>query len=150
MTHQKKIWTHQISTRKKIGPTKYLRRHVDHETHNSTRPTIARDPRNLADSSYMIPLFLSVFLSSSFSSTISTSLSLFLSLLLSLSPPRPISLILSLPLCLFKMSFHGDRSTSFPRKSPFQLEALYLNIHKLDFSNKIPLKMSLFRVENGV
>ena len=101
--HEKKNWTHEIPKKAR-----------GNDGTQTTRPTIAHDPRNLAHSSYMISLFLSVFLSSSFSSTISTSLSLFLTLLLSLSPP--ICLILSLPLCLFKMSFNGDRSTSFPRK----------------------------------
>ena len=46
-THEKKFWTHKIPTRKKFEPTK-SRWHNDTR---STRPTMARDPQNLAYSS---------------------------------------------------------------------------------------------------
>ena len=77
-THEKKLWTHEIPTRKNLGPTKYPREKIwdprdkmwdprnTHEKkfgtyeiptkarwHNGTRPTrptMARKPRNLAHS----------------------------------------------------------------------------------------------------
>ena len=42
-THEKIFWTHEIPTRKIFGPTKAPR-------HDGTKPTITRDPRNLAHS----------------------------------------------------------------------------------------------------
>ena len=52
-THEKIFWTHEIPTRKSFEPTKYPRRH--HGT-RPTRPTMARDPRNLAHSNFSISI----------------------------------------------------------------------------------------------
>ena len=56
-TQEKKLWTHEIPTRKNFGSTKYpWEKFWTHETptkarrHCGTRPTMARDPRNLAHS----------------------------------------------------------------------------------------------------
>ena len=64
-THERKLWNHEILTRKNLEPTKYLRENIlksrnihekniqAHEKptkaqwHDGTRPTMARDPRNL-------------------------------------------------------------------------------------------------------
>ena len=64
-THERKLWNHEILTRKNLEPTKYLRENIlksrnTHEKnmqahekptkaqwHDGTRPTMARDPRNL-------------------------------------------------------------------------------------------------------
>ena len=132
-THDKKFQTQKIPTRKnfgptrkKFGPTKYPREkkldprntyegtvgrwHSNHETHNSTRSTkfstfLLHDFPISFCFSLLFFLFYYFYLSFPLS----------IPLTFSLPPPR-ISLILSLPLFLFKMSFHGDRSTSFPRK----------------------------------
>ena len=45
-THEKKIETHEIPTKKILGPTKGRW----HGGTRPTRPTMARDPRNLAHS----------------------------------------------------------------------------------------------------
>ena len=53
-THEKKFWTHEILTRKSLGPTKYPRGNILeprwHDVTRPTRPMIAQDPRNLAHS----------------------------------------------------------------------------------------------------
>ena len=65
-THKKKYWTHEIPTRKNLRPTKYPRENIldppnAHEKnfrtkrrHDATRPTMVRDPRNLAHSAFQI------------------------------------------------------------------------------------------------
>ena len=59
-TRQKEFWTHRILTRKSLGSSKYpqeknlghakyqLRKISDLRRHNCARPTMARDPQNLA------------------------------------------------------------------------------------------------------
>ena len=44
---RKKFWTHEILTRKTFAPISYPQMH---NISRPTRPTIARDPRNLAHS----------------------------------------------------------------------------------------------------
>ena len=48
-THRKKIYTHEIPTRKIFGPTKYQRRH-DREQNGTRLTKLTIDPRNLAHS----------------------------------------------------------------------------------------------------
>ena len=59
-THEKKFWTHKMPTSKGFGPTKYPREKKFgptqerwHDNTRPTRPTIARDPLNLAHSFYI-------------------------------------------------------------------------------------------------
>ena len=53
ITHEKKSYTHEILTRKKLGPTKYPRENIldprnTHEKNFQTHEgTMARDPRDL-------------------------------------------------------------------------------------------------------
>ena len=57
ITHTRKFWTHKTPTRKNLGPTKYPRqkifdpRNTDEGTmYDGTKPTMVRDPQNLAHS----------------------------------------------------------------------------------------------------
>ena len=60
ITNERKFWTHEIPSRKNFGPTKYPRENFRtheiptkegwHDGTTLTRPTMARDPRNLANS----------------------------------------------------------------------------------------------------
>ena len=45
---------------------------------------------------------------------------------------------------LFYSSFHGDTKTSFPRKSQFQLRALYLDFYMLDVLFVVPNAVLFF------
>ena len=49
-THEKKVWTYEIFTRKNFRPTKYPQRYDGTMALNPQRTTIAPDPRNLAHS----------------------------------------------------------------------------------------------------
>ena len=56
-TNEKKFQTHEIPTRKNYGPTKARW----HDSMRPTRPTMARDPRNLAHSINDILNFINLF-----------------------------------------------------------------------------------------
>ena len=62
---QEKKWTHDILTRKNFGHTKYpfgpRKYPLSHDGTKPTRPTIARDPRNLAHTFKLISVIFREF-----------------------------------------------------------------------------------------